>query len=142
LTTTGSGGDSELYAVLDELPVARDTIRGRATTCWSAQDPDTGEEYMVKDTWRPSDRTPEYELLELVQGFLALFKWSPTRTTAIEFMTFVVSTEEERITTANRNLVGRKHLFGTTAGILTEVLRERAPFNPSPSSRHAPSRKL
>ena len=68
LTTTGPSGDSRVYRILGRIPTPRYSIYGRATTCWRVQDPDTLEELVVKDSWRPERRPGEYELLELVKG--------------------------------------------------------------------------
>ena len=68
LTTTGPGGEPKIYPILERLPTPRDSISGRATTCWRVQDPDTLEELVVKDSWRPDNRPGEYELLEVVKG--------------------------------------------------------------------------
>ena len=68
LSTTGPSGDAKTYPILEHIPVPRETIRGRGTVCWRVQDPDTGEELVVKDSWRPDDRPPEQEFLELARG--------------------------------------------------------------------------
>lgn len=68
LRTTGPNGDWKEYPILERIPTPRESIFGRATTCWRVQDPDTLEELVVKDSWRPDDRPPEHELLELVKG--------------------------------------------------------------------------
>ncbi|KAJ3533032.1 hypothetical protein NMY22_g7501 [Coprinellus aureogranulatus] len=68
LTTTGKDGKSKTYPIIEEIPIPRDSIRGRATTCWRVRDPDTLEELVVKDSWRPDDRHAEHELLKLVKG--------------------------------------------------------------------------
>ncbi|KAJ3514854.1 hypothetical protein NMY22_g14611 [Coprinellus aureogranulatus] len=60
------------YAILEQIPIPRDSIRGRATTCWRVQDPETYEQFVIKDTWRPADRPGEHELLELVKGVLGV----------------------------------------------------------------------
>ncbi|KAJ3524656.1 hypothetical protein NMY22_g10901 [Coprinellus aureogranulatus] len=67
-TTTMSGGERKTYPILERIPTPRDGLFGRATTCWRVQDPETLEELVIKDSWRPSGRPPEYELLELVKG--------------------------------------------------------------------------
>ncbi|TEB37817.1 hypothetical protein FA13DRAFT_1725452 [Coprinellus micaceus] len=68
VTTTSPSGERKTYPIVERIPTSRDSIRGRATTCWRVKDPETGEEYVVKDSWRPSDRSPESELLEVVKG--------------------------------------------------------------------------
>jgi hypothetical protein len=68
LTTTGPSGEPKTYPILEIVPTPRDAVCGRATTCWRVQDPDTHEEYVVKDGWRSENHAPEHELLELVKG--------------------------------------------------------------------------
>lgn len=68
LATISSNGETKGYAILEQIAIPRDSIRGRATTCWRVEDPDTLEQLVVKDTWRPADRPGEHELLELVKG--------------------------------------------------------------------------
>ncbi|TEB25227.1 hypothetical protein FA13DRAFT_1714053 [Coprinellus micaceus] len=68
LTTTGPSGEPKTYPILEIVPTPRDAVRGRATTCWRVQDPDTYEEYVVKDAWRSENQAPEHELLELSYG--------------------------------------------------------------------------
>lgn len=68
LTTTGPTGEAKVYPIVARIPVPRETIRGRATTCWRVKDPDTMDEYVVKDSWRPDDTRAEHELLELAKG--------------------------------------------------------------------------
>ncbi|TEB37855.1 hypothetical protein FA13DRAFT_1656842 [Coprinellus micaceus] len=68
VTTASPSGETKTYPIVERIPTARDSIRGRATTCWRVKDPETGEEYVVKDSWRPSDRSSESELLEVVKG--------------------------------------------------------------------------
>ncbi|KAJ3522456.1 hypothetical protein NMY22_g11880 [Coprinellus aureogranulatus] len=68
LTTTGKNGKRRTYPIIEEIPIPRDPIRGRATTCWRVRDPGTLEELVVKDSWRPDDRHAEHELLKLVKG--------------------------------------------------------------------------
>ncbi|KAJ3529689.1 hypothetical protein NMY22_g8894 [Coprinellus aureogranulatus] len=68
LTTTGPTGEVKKYPIIEHIPIPRETIRGRGTTCWRVRDPDTHEELVVKDSWRPDDRPPEYEFLEIVKG--------------------------------------------------------------------------
>ncbi|TEB14491.1 hypothetical protein FA13DRAFT_1572513, partial [Coprinellus micaceus] len=64
LTTTDMNGVTKAYTIVEPLPVLRDSIRGRGTTCWRVQDPDTSEVFVVKDSWRPEDRPAEYKFLE------------------------------------------------------------------------------
>ena len=56
------GGDSTdiVYPLLSIGPsFCRSNIRGRCTTCWRVSDPLTGEELLVKDSWRSDDRDSE-----------------------------------------------------------------------------------
>lgn len=55
--------DKKIYSLMDVEPIATHVIRGRATTCWSVEDPKTGERFVVKDSWTSAGRTPEHELL-------------------------------------------------------------------------------
>ncbi|TEB22696.1 hypothetical protein FA13DRAFT_1715896 [Coprinellus micaceus] len=57
LTTTGPSGERKTFPMLEQIPIPRDWIN-----------PDTQEEFVVKDSWRPGDRVAEYELLELAKG--------------------------------------------------------------------------
>ncbi|TEB26504.1 hypothetical protein FA13DRAFT_1816940 [Coprinellus micaceus] len=68
LATTSPSGERKTFPILEQIPIPRDSISGRATTCWRVQDPDTQEEFLMKDSWRPGDRVAEYELLELAKG--------------------------------------------------------------------------
>lgn len=68
VTATNASGVTKVYPIIEEIAIPRDSIRGRATTCWRVEDPDTREELVIKDSWRPDDHTAEYELLELVKG--------------------------------------------------------------------------
>ena len=67
LTTTDPNGDMKTYPILEQMRTPRRDIRGRATTCWHVQDPDTLEELVAKDSWRVDDLRGEYEILELVR---------------------------------------------------------------------------
>ena len=67
IATTGPNGKPKTYPILEQMRTPRNEIRGRATTCWRVQDPDTLEELVVKDTWRLDELRGEYELLELVK---------------------------------------------------------------------------
>ncbi|KAJ2930116.1 hypothetical protein H1R20_g6984, partial [Candolleomyces eurysporus] len=46
----------------------RPDICGRCTTCWSISDPVSREELIVKDSWRPHNRTSEYICLREALG--------------------------------------------------------------------------
>ncbi|TEB23491.1 hypothetical protein FA13DRAFT_1601766, partial [Coprinellus micaceus] len=67
LTTTGPSGEPKAYPIVDQIATNRGSIRGRATTCWRIRDPETLEDFVVKDSWRPDDRSPEYDLFELTK---------------------------------------------------------------------------
>ena len=66
LTTTSPSGAFKTYPILEHIPIPRNTIAGRGTNCWRVQDPDTLEELVVKDSWRPDYLAAEHELLELI----------------------------------------------------------------------------
>ncbi|TEB22085.1 hypothetical protein FA13DRAFT_1523568 [Coprinellus micaceus] len=68
LTTTGANGKAKAYPILAHIPNPLESIRGRGTTCWRVRDPDTLEELVVKDSWRPQDRPAEQEFLKLATG--------------------------------------------------------------------------
>lgn len=65
LTTVGPTGEVKPYPIVDQIPIPRETYRGRGTTCWRVRDPETSEELVVKDSWRPDDRPSEHEFLKL-----------------------------------------------------------------------------
>ncbi|TEB19358.1 hypothetical protein FA13DRAFT_1697927 [Coprinellus micaceus] len=68
LTTTDSNGEARTFPIIGEIPTSRDSIHGRATTCWRVRDPESSEELVIKDSWRPEHFPPEHELLALVKG--------------------------------------------------------------------------
>ncbi|TEB25623.1 hypothetical protein FA13DRAFT_1796322 [Coprinellus micaceus] len=68
LKTMSPGGEVKPYDIVEELPTNADPFRGRATSCWRVKDPETAEEYVVKDSWQTEDVVPERELLKLVKG--------------------------------------------------------------------------
>jgi hypothetical protein len=68
LTTTDSNAEARTFAIIGEIPTSRDSIHGRATTCWRVRDPESSEELVIKDSWRPEHFPPEHELLALVKG--------------------------------------------------------------------------
>ncbi|TEB19364.1 hypothetical protein FA13DRAFT_1744490 [Coprinellus micaceus] len=65
LTTTNPSGALKTYPILEHIPIPRDTIAGRGTNCWRVRDPDSLDELVVKDSWRPDYMVAEHELLEL-----------------------------------------------------------------------------
>ncbi|TEB26517.1 hypothetical protein FA13DRAFT_1795693 [Coprinellus micaceus] len=50
LTATDSNGERKTYPILEHLPIPRDRMFGRGTTCWRVQDPDTSEELVDSDS--------------------------------------------------------------------------------------------
>ena len=56
------------YRILGEVSTPEESICGRGTVCWKVQDPETGEELIVKDSWLREGHPPEHELLEVVKG--------------------------------------------------------------------------
>jgi hypothetical protein len=68
LTTTGPKGEAKAYPIIAHIPNPLESIRGRGTTCWRVRDPETSEELVVKDSWRPQERPAEQEFLMLVKG--------------------------------------------------------------------------
>ncbi|KAJ2914109.1 hypothetical protein MD484_g6309, partial [Candolleomyces efflorescens] len=46
----------------------RSELTGRCTTCWRVSDPTSGEDLVVKDSWRSHDRTPESTYLRDALG--------------------------------------------------------------------------
>ena len=82
LTTTSPSGALKTYPILEQISIPRDTIPGRGTNCWRVQDPDTLEELVVKDSWRPDYMTAEHELLKLVHdvpGVVQMVAYEPGR---------------------------------------------------------------
>lgn len=60
LFTASRDGEAKWYKLAQQHPISSTTIiRGRATTCWAVIDPDTGEEFIVKDAWVSAKRTSE-----------------------------------------------------------------------------------
>ncbi|KAJ3540250.1 hypothetical protein NMY22_g4372 [Coprinellus aureogranulatus] len=46
LTTVGPSGDPVTYSIIEQIPTPSDAIRGRGTTCWRVQDPETLETFV------------------------------------------------------------------------------------------------
>ncbi|TFK69110.1 hypothetical protein BDN72DRAFT_897576 [Pluteus cervinus] len=68
LRTLDSKGVPVLYQIVGDSPVfIRRTICGRGTFCWVVRDPQSGEEYLVKEYWRSEEREPETTFLDLVK---------------------------------------------------------------------------
>lgn len=68
VTTTSPTGETKAYPIVEQIPVPRYSICSRGTTCWRVRDPETLEEYVVKDSWREDGLPAEHELLERVKG--------------------------------------------------------------------------
>ncbi|RXW13914.1 hypothetical protein EST38_g11942 [Candolleomyces aberdarensis] len=69
LTTRRSDGTEITYPLLKVMPFFfRGNIRGRATICWSVRDPVTGEDLVVKDSWKSEDRVSEHVYLQDAVG--------------------------------------------------------------------------
>ncbi|RXW15440.1 hypothetical protein EST38_g10415 [Candolleomyces aberdarensis] len=69
LTTRGTNNAEIVYPLLNVVPFfRRNNIRGRCTTCWRVSDPVTGEELLVKDSWRASHSISEYAYLQEALG--------------------------------------------------------------------------
>jgi hypothetical protein len=69
LTTRGTDGPEIVYPLLKVVPFFfRGNICGRATICWSVRDPVTGEDLVIKDSWKPEDRVSEHMYLQSAIG--------------------------------------------------------------------------
>ncbi|KAJ2928390.1 hypothetical protein H1R20_g8695, partial [Candolleomyces eurysporus] len=69
LMTRGTDNNEILYPLLRLEPFFfRSTICGRSTTCWSVFDPETGEELLVKSSWRTEDMISEHVYLQEAAG--------------------------------------------------------------------------
>jgi hypothetical protein len=69
LATVNAQGQKVIYDLVDLNPIAqRFPSKGKATTCWKVRDPNTGQLFVVKDTWRLPSDNKEYEYLEKVKG--------------------------------------------------------------------------
>ncbi|KAJ2914096.1 hypothetical protein MD484_g6317, partial [Candolleomyces efflorescens] len=69
LTSRGEDDVELVYPLLDIEPCfSRSVFRGRCTTCWRVSHPITGEELLVKDSWRSEDRTSEHVFLRMARG--------------------------------------------------------------------------
>lgn len=67
LYTVGHDNKPKWYNLAQQHPIISTTIiRGRATTCWAVIDPDSdsGEEFIVKDSWTSPKRTAERVYLQ------------------------------------------------------------------------------
>lgn len=65
VTTTAPDGTVKVYPIIDQIPTPQATYVGRGTACWRVRDPETSEELVIKDSWRPHDRPSEHEFLML-----------------------------------------------------------------------------
>ncbi|KAF6743727.1 hypothetical protein DFP72DRAFT_790608, partial [Ephemerocybe angulata] len=69
ITTVDANRQPVVYELkMDRPPFVRAGLCGRGTTCWYAIHPQTGEEVLIKDTWRESSKTSEYPYLVAAQG--------------------------------------------------------------------------
>ena len=68
LTSWDQDNIEVVYPLLDVEPFfSRPVIRGRCTTCWRVSHPVSGEELLVKDSWKSDERTPEHVFLEMAR---------------------------------------------------------------------------
>ncbi|KAJ2916733.1 hypothetical protein MD484_g3700, partial [Candolleomyces efflorescens] len=69
ITTVGAEGQKVIYDLVDLQPFVQSfPSKGKSTTCWKVCDPNTGQLFLIKDTWRLPSDTKEYEHLERVKG--------------------------------------------------------------------------
>ncbi|KAJ2914083.1 hypothetical protein MD484_g6330, partial [Candolleomyces efflorescens] len=69
ISMRGADDNETLYQLSRLEPLfCRTNICGRSTTCWSVLDGDTGEELLVKSSWRSADRTSEHIYLRDAVG--------------------------------------------------------------------------
>ncbi|KAJ2928037.1 hypothetical protein H1R20_g9046, partial [Candolleomyces eurysporus] len=69
LITRGTDNAEIVYPLLSVDPFfRRSNIRGRCTTCWRVSDPASGEELLVKDSWRAGHSISEYAHLQEALG--------------------------------------------------------------------------
>ncbi|TEB28386.1 hypothetical protein FA13DRAFT_1815909 [Coprinellus micaceus] len=68
VTARSSNGETKTYPIVEQIPIPRYSICSRGTTCWRVRDPETEEEYVIKDSWREDYLSAEHELLEKVKG--------------------------------------------------------------------------
>ncbi|KAJ2912848.1 hypothetical protein MD484_g7567, partial [Candolleomyces efflorescens] len=69
ISMRGADDSETLYQLSRLEPLfCRTNICGRSTTCWSVLDGDTGEELLVKSSWRSEDRTSEHVYLKEAVG--------------------------------------------------------------------------
>ncbi|KAJ2915001.1 hypothetical protein MD484_g5405, partial [Candolleomyces efflorescens] len=82
-TRRASDGQETVYPLIWMEPFfCRPNICGRSTTCWSVLHKDTGEELLVKSSWRSEDRTSEHIYLEEavgVAGVVQMVSYEPDR---------------------------------------------------------------
>ncbi|KAF5341243.1 hypothetical protein D9611_005958 [Ephemerocybe angulata] len=70
---TIAGLDAEGLPIVYQInmghsPFVRPEIKSRGTTCWHAIDPRNGQDVFVKDAWRLTNKTSEYDYLQIAQG--------------------------------------------------------------------------
>ncbi|KAJ2919615.1 hypothetical protein MD484_g793, partial [Candolleomyces efflorescens] len=69
LTTNGNDGLEVVYTLQKVAPLFfRGHVCGRATICWSVRDPVTGEDLVVKDSWKSEERVSEHVYLREAVG--------------------------------------------------------------------------
>ena len=69
ITTVGAEGQKVIYDLVDLQPFVQSfPSKGKSTTCWKVRDPNTGQLFVIKDTWRLPGDNKEYEYLEKVKG--------------------------------------------------------------------------
>lgn len=92
LTTRAANNTEMVYPLVQVEPsFARSDIFGRCTTCWKISDPITGEELLVKDSWRSCDKIPEYVYLKKalnIPGVAQMVSHDPDRGQTKDFRAF------------------------------------------------------
>lgn len=68
-STDGERNITKTYDLVSVQPLFQPySIFGRGTICWVVQDPETGEELLVKDCWREESWKAEYENLKAAKN--------------------------------------------------------------------------
>ncbi|RXW13102.1 hypothetical protein EST38_g12751 [Candolleomyces aberdarensis] len=92
LITRGSDNTEIVYPLLNVDPFfRRNNIRGRCTTCWRVSDPVSGEELLVKDSWRAGHSISEYAYLQEalgISGVVQMVSHGPERGQTKDFRGF------------------------------------------------------
>ncbi|KAJ2914309.1 hypothetical protein MD484_g6089, partial [Candolleomyces efflorescens] len=69
IRTRGPENQDITYPLAEIEPIVfRGNIRGRSTICWKVKDPATGEQLIVKDSWRSEERVSEHKFLQQILG--------------------------------------------------------------------------